>query len=92
MDFELIESNKLGGKWEEEYLIARKRTIYLRIVGDGKEYRLMTATANEGIGGYIINKNTAPLCGASARLARKHNCEEGSSKDRQGAITLGYLV
>lgn len=84
MDFEIIDSNKLEGKWKQQVVIARKKIIYLRIVGDGQYFRVMTATANENIWSYRICHEKERLWNAATQLARSHNCAEEASKDREG--------
>jgi len=84
MDFELVATQKLGSLWQQQFLVARNRIIYLRIVGDGTEYRVMTATADENFGGYRICQEKGRLWIAAALLARSHNCAEEISKDKQG--------
>lgn len=84
MDFELVATQKLGGLWKQQFLVARNKIVYLRIVGDGTEYRVMTATADENVGGYRICQAKDRLWMAAAQLARSHNCAEELSLDKQG--------
>ena len=84
MDFDLIETQKLGSGWHQQFVVARKKIVYLRIVGDGTEYRMMTATASEGVGGLRICQDSERLWRASAQLAILHKCSGEISSDTQG--------
>ena len=61
MDFDIIETEKLGSNWAQQFVVARKKTVYLRIVGDGTDYRVMTATASEDAGGYHSSRISASM-------------------------------
>ena len=82
MDFELVDSKKLGGDWFQEFMVVRRNVIYLRVAGDGKNYRVMTATASEH--GYRICHDGERLWGAATQLARSYNCEADKTNDRKG--------
>lgn len=88
VNFEIFETDKLGGNWKQQYVVAREKVIYLRLVGDGKDYRVMTATASEGVGDYSINQDRERLWEAAVQLTRIHNCDEEASEDRKGR---GYI-
>ena len=88
MDFELIETDKLGGNWEQEFAVVRKKVVYLRIVGDGTHYRVMTATSGEDFGGYRICLEKQRLWEAAAQLAREYNCAETSSEDKKRRVYI----
>lgn len=84
MDFCLVDTQKLGGYWKQQFVVVRNKIVYLRIVGDGVEYRVMTATTNEDVGGYRICQEKDRLWNAAAQLARSQNCTEVTSVDVQG--------
>ena len=87
-EFDIIETDKLGGNWAQQFMVARKRTIYLRIVGNGTDYRVMTATASEDTGWYHICRDKERLWDAATQLARIHDCTEEASKDGKGRIYI----
>lgn len=84
MKFELIESDKLGGGWTQSFAVVRDREVYLRIVGNGTVYRVMTATADEDIGDYRVCQNTERLWDAASQLSRTYDCFPEDSKDGKG--------
>jgi hypothetical protein len=84
MDFDLIETQKLGSGWHQQFFVARKKIVYLRIVGDGTEYRMMTATASEDLGGFRVCQDSERLWMAAAQLAISHKCSGEVSSDTQG--------
>ena len=84
MDFELIESNKLGGNWAQSFVVVRKNEVFLRIVGNGTEYRVMTATAGEDVGDHRICQDGERLLDAAFKLSRTHDCFPEESEDGKG--------
>ena len=89
MNFEIIETDKLGGNWKQQFVVVRKKIIYLRIAGDDKKgYRMMTATASEDGRDYSISQDRERLLEAAAQLARIHNCDEEASEDRKGRVYI----
>lgn len=84
MDFDLIETQKLGVGWHQQFVVARNNIVYLRLVGDGTEYRLMTATASEDFGGLRICHDNERLWKSAAQLAILHECSGEISSDTQG--------
>ena len=82
MDFELIKSEKLRSNCAQEFMVVRKKVVYLRSVGDGKIYCVMTATAGEE--GYRICQDKERLLKAAAQLARAYNCPEVEDNDLSG--------
>lgn len=84
MDFEIVPTNKLGGKWKQELAVVRGKVVYLRIAGDGTNYSVMTATAGEDVGGYRVCGDMERVWTAAVELAHSKNCEPNASKDRQG--------
>lgn len=88
MYFDIIETEKLGSNWAQQFVVARKKTVYLRIVGDGTDYRVMTATASEDAGGYHICQDKERLWEAAAQLARNHDCTEEADKDGKGRVYI----
>lgn len=84
MDFQFIETEKLGGNWSQQFVIVREKSVYLRVVGDGANYRVMTATASEETGGYHICQDKERLLETASRLARTFSCTEHNSKDGKG--------
>lgn len=88
MDFDFIETEKLGGNWSQQFVVVRKKVVYLRVVGDGANYRVMTATASEDVGGYFICQDSERLWQAATQLARAHNCADVVSKDGKGRVYI----
>lgn len=41
IDFEVIETDKLGAEWRQGLAVVRRNLVYLRLVGDGTNYRVM---------------------------------------------------
>ena len=74
MDFRFFETGKLGGNWSQNFAVVRGNTIYLRVVGDGTHYRVMTATAGEEGAGFHICATKELLWKAATLLARDHGC------------------
>jgi hypothetical protein len=84
MDCDIIESGKLGGNWEQSLAVIRNSEIFLRIVGNGTEYRVMTATAGEDVGGYVVCQQKSYLLEAARQLAVNHGCIPAESIDGEG--------
>jgi hypothetical protein len=82
--FEIVETRKLGGSWEQELVVVRLNEAYLRLTGNGTDYRVMTATAGESAVGLKPCKNQARLLEAAALLARNQKCFEGIEADGKG--------
>jgi len=73
MDFEVIETDKLGGKWRQEFAVIRNNVVFLRGVGDGQIYRVMTATVGNDVRGWRLCQDKKRLWEAASRLAKTHN-------------------
>ena len=84
MVFEIKETKKLGGGWKQQFVAIRNKLVYLRIVGDGKVYRIMTATATEDLGGYHICPDKERLWAAALQLSKNYDCAGNFSDDRKG--------
>lgn len=93
MRWERIESEKLGGNWAQSFSVVRNNEVFLRIVGDGTVYRIMTATADENLGHYRVCQDTERLWDAAVLLSEKHNGAPEESRDLQGRpyVRLFYL-
>lgn len=84
MEFDLIETQKLGIGWNQQFVVTRKNIVYLRLVGDGTAYRLMTATATEDFGRLRICHDNERLWRSANQLAMLHKCSGKISFDTQG--------
>ena len=88
MNFELIETDKLGGGWKQGVAVVRNSEVYLRIVGNGTDYRVMTATAGEDVGGYRISPDNDRLIQAAIQLAGIYKCIPEEAKDGKGRVYI----
>lgn len=84
MAFEVKETEKLGDGWEQQFVAIKDKLVYLRIVGDGETYRIMTATATEDLGGYQICRDKERLWDAALQLSKSYDCVGNFSSDRKG--------
>lgn len=84
LDFDIIETKKLGGNWEQGLAVVRRDEVFLRLVGDGKDYRVMTATAGEDIYRYNSCRDQERLCRAAMAFSEKNGCEAEIEKDGKG--------
>ena len=84
MNFELIETDKLGGGWKQGVAVVRNNEVYLRSVRNGTDYRVMTATAVEDVGGYRISPDNDRLIRAAIQLAGIYKCIPEEAKDGKG--------
>ena len=82
MCFEFRSTTKLGGTWAQQYVILRDRVIFLRMVGDGTHYRLMTATADEA--GYKLCRDGDRLRMATTQWLQAHKALACAGRDRDG--------
>ena len=82
MDFEFRETTKLGGTWAQQYVILRYEVIFLRMVGDGTRYRLMTETAEEA--GYKLCRDGDRLRTATTQWLQAHKAFTCTGTDRDG--------
>jgi hypothetical protein len=86
-------TSKLGGNWEQELVVIRHNEAYLRLAGDGTNYRVMTATAGEDASGVRPCQDQDRLLEAAAQLARKHECVEDIKFDKKGrAYVLPFIL
>ena len=83
MAFDILKSEKLSGGWKEQYRIVRAGVLYLRIVGDGQNFRIMTATAADANSAERICSDTRRLHDAGIAVAKEYKVEAVSSEDRQ---------
>jgi hypothetical protein len=81
MDFDIIETKKLGGNWQQEFAVVRKKFVYLRVVGDGAVYRVMTATVGDDMRGWRLCQDKQRLWEAASQLAKTHNLSGNFSND-----------
>lgn len=84
LDFEVIETDKLGAEWKQGLAVARRKLVYLRLVGDGTNYRVMTATAGEEFGGYAVCQDKGRLWQAALQLAKSHGTDGDLCEDQKG--------
>lgn len=84
LDFEVIETDKLGAEWTQGLAVVRRKQVYLRLVGDGKNYRVMTATSGEEFGGYAVCQDKGRLWKAALQLAKSHGTNGDLSEDQKG--------
>lgn len=54
--FNITPSKKDGLRGKDNYIVIRKNTVFLRIVGDYPAWTVMTATADEGCGINVCNE------------------------------------
>lgn len=84
MNFKVFETTKLGGNWQQEFAVVRDEVVYLRVVGDGATYRVMTATVGDDIRGWRLCQDKTRLWNAALQLAKKPNSADSFSNDRMG--------
>ena len=84
LDFDVIETDKLGSEWKQGLAVVRRNLVYLRLVGDGKNYRVMTATAGAEFGGYAVCQDKERLWKAALQLAKSHGTDGDLSEDQKG--------
>ncbi len=87
--FEIHETRQLGREldrdWEQELVVSRAGEAFLRLAGDGTDYRVMTATAGESDLGLGACKYPEILLQAAHDLAvRKVDGFDGFERDRKG--------
>ena len=82
--WEAIDTTKLGGKWFQQFAIVRDKTVYLRMTGDGTNYRLMTATAGEDLYRYRACQDQERLIRAASALAKKYKLSGDTYLDQEG--------
>lgn len=85
----ISETRKLGREsgqdWEQELVVSRAGEAFLRLAGDGTNYRVMTATAGESELGLGACGNAEILLQAAHDLAlRKVDGFDGLEQDRKG--------
>lgn len=84
LDFEVIETDKLGAEWKQGLAVVRRKQVYLRLVGDGTNYRVMTATSGEEFGGYAACQDKGRLWKAALQLAKSHGTDGDLCEDQKG--------
>lgn len=78
-------SKELDQDWEQELVVSRAGEAFLRLVGDGTDYRVMTATAGENDLRLEACKHPDILIQAAHDLAvRKVDGFGGIKRDRKG--------
>lgn len=92
LDFDIIETEKLGGSWEQSLAVVREREVFLRLVGDGKDYRVMTATAGEDLHRYNACQDQERLCNAAISFADKNGCTAEADKDGKGRTYIQLFI
>lgn len=80
-------SSKLGGDWEQGFVVVRNKQAFLRFVGnDGQYYRLMTASTGGDLSGTQPCMNQERLRQAAELLAQDYGHQAASDYDRQGRL------
>ena len=82
-DIELFISNKAGFGSQEKYIVTRGSTLFLRIVGYGPTYDLMTATASEDDLPFLVCQDRLRLIKAALRFGAEMDTAPKSRKDRR---------
>lgn len=78
-------SRELDRDWEQELVVSRAGEAFLRLAGDGTDYRVMTATAGDNDLGLEACKHPDILLQAAHDLAvRKIDGFDGIERDRKG--------
>lgn len=93
--FKLLRSHKLGLEGSENYVVARDNVVYLRIVGGGPRWDVMTATADEDQGGITACPNQLRLREAAKRIGtelKTKPCERLDWLAREYVVICGYLI
>jgi len=80
--YEIHNSNKTGIKTKESYVVTRGRTSFLRIIGEDPSYLIMTATASEDNGEFVVCKDKVRLISAALQLGAELGTGPSLSKDR----------
>jgi hypothetical protein len=84
-EFEITETCKLGKDWEQELVVSRGNVAFLRLAGDGTNYRVMTATAGQSDLRLKSCDDPLRLLEAASLLSqRKVNCIPNVEPDGQG--------
>lgn len=83
-NFSVLESNKVGLKSKESYVVVRDRTAFLRILGDEPEWCLVTATADEDHGRVLVCSDQRRLIETALRLGVELNTEPTVKRDWKG--------
>ena len=84
-DIKVNPSPKLGGAWEQSFVVSRGKQTFLRFVGnDGQNYRLMTATTGDEFTGDGPCHEKKNLIRAARILARNHGHQASEDIDGQG--------
>lgn len=84
MVFEIIDTKKLGDNWLQQFAVIRNNVVYLRVVGDGEVYRVMTATTGDDVRGSHLCKDKNRLWDAASKLAKTHKLPGDFFNDRKG--------
>jgi len=87
--YEIHKSIKAGFKTKESYLVTRGRTSFLRIIGEHligehSSYRMMTATADEDCGDFLVCKDKVRLTSAALQFGTELDTQPSFSKDTSG--------
>ena len=77
-------SNKTGIKTKESYIVTRKTTSFLRIIGEKPHYKMWTATASEDSGEFHVCRDQVRLASAALKFGAELGTQPSRSKDRSG--------
>lgn len=71
--FSILASQKIGLESKESYVVVRRQTAFLRILGEEPKWELMTATADEDHGRILVCTDRMRLVEAALRLGLELN-------------------
>lgn len=82
--YEIHKSKKFGIRTKESYIVTRQRTSFLRILGEHPSYLVMTATASEDSGDFLVCKDKARLTSAALQFGAELGTQPSFDKDIAG--------
>lgn len=82
--FQILESTKVGLNSKESYVVVRNRTSFLRVLGSGPEWSLMTATASEDHGRIGVCAEQRRLIESALRFGVELKTDPQVDKDWRG--------
>ena len=86
-------SKELDREWEQEIVVSRAGETFLRLAGDGSEYRVMTATTGERNLGLGACKYPDILLQAAHKLSVKYvDRSNRTERDSQGKKYLPLFI
>lgn len=84
MDFQIYRTGTLGGNWPAQFSVVRNGEVFLRIVGEDKIYRLMTATAGDDSTRYPACREAQRVIFTAGLLASAYGHRVKLMTDRKG--------